>query len=290
VGYMGRQQDARWSYAERLSLRPSRVFQSLTTSPNGRLLVYLLAVQMGVQISAPYFTPYMLGQLELSYLSYVILSCAAYVAKIVCLPALGGLADRWGTTRLLWLSGLAIAPLPALWMVDDHFAYLFLLQVYSGGVWAGFDLAMLLLFFEAIPSQRRISVLTVFNFANASALVLGAILGGALLVVLGTHRETYLVIFLVSSLARGASLLLLVRLPQVQVAAKPIPTRPLALRPALGSMDRPILAGMDRAGGKPVLKDGPEELPCPAMVELAKRQEEDCWNAHAAPPLASSAR
>jgi hypothetical protein len=188
--------------------------RSLRVDADRQVLVYLLVAQAAVYISGPYFNPYMLGQLRLDYLGYMVLTCAAMAAKVVFLPALGRLAERWGASRLLWAGGLAVAPTPVLWLVSDRLAYLFALQVYSGMVWAAFELATLLLFFETIPTEKRMGVLTIFNLANAAAIACGSFLGAGILAAMGTNRQAYEVLFVVSALARGGALLLLVRLPR----------------------------------------------------------------------------
>ena len=45
--------------------------------------------------------------------------------------------------------------------------YLAGVQLLSGIVWAAYELAMMLMFFEAIPRQDRTSVLTFYNWGNA---------------------------------------------------------------------------------------------------------------------------
>lgn len=285
--YLNQQRDVHSAEGDCYSLQLRGLFRSFKQDANGSLLAYLLAAQVGVQISAPYFNPYMLGQLQMSYLQYMFLAATAYAAKIAFLPALGRLADRWGATQVLWTSGLLIAALPAMWLISDKLVYLFVLQVYSGAIWAGFDLAMLLLFFETISAEKRIAILTIFNLANATAIVLGSLLGGLILAILGPYREVYLVIFLVSSIVRGAALILLVRMPHVKVAAVPIPTRSLALRPALGSMDRPILAGMDRPREETPCKDTPGAIPSPMFLRSQDQLRESTLSAaeSASPPL-----
>ena len=210
--------------------------------PTGRLIIYLFAVQTAVQMSGPYFTPYMLRQLELSYASYVVLISTAYVAKIFTLPYCGQIAARFGANRLMWLGGAAIVPIAGLWNFSSDFVYLCVVQVLSGAAWGAFELAMLLLFFEAIPRERRVAVLTMYNVANALAYLVGSLLGGALLGYFGPVREAYLLLFLVSSVGRLAALGLLawvaVAKPQStgNLAESPIydtpePTRPRAIRP-----------------------------------------------------------
>ena len=58
------------------------------------LVVYLALVQGVVQISGPFFTPYMLKHLEMSYLGFAVLIATAFVAKIVALATWGKLASR----------------------------------------------------------------------------------------------------------------------------------------------------------------------------------------------------
>ena len=188
--------------------------RSLSVDADRHVLVYLLVAQAAVYVSGPYFNPYMLGQLRLNYLNYMVLTCAAMAAKVVFLPALGRVAERFGASRLLWIGGVAIAPMPVLWLVSDRFAYLLALQIYSGLGWAAFELATLLLFFETIPSEKRMGVLTIFNLANAAAIAIGSFLGAGILAAIGANRQAYLVLFLVSTLTRSAALLLLVRLPR----------------------------------------------------------------------------
>jgi MFS family permease len=193
--------------------KPWNDFLAITQSGNGRIILYVLAMQLGCQISGPYFTPYMLGHLKFSYINYVALICIAYLSRVAVASLWGRVVKKIGITQLLWLSGLAIVPLPALWDISDSFTYLAILQVYSGMVWAAYELANLLLIIESIPAAKKINILTIYNFANALAIVGGSIIGGYLLTVFGGGRHAYLMLFLVSTLARAAALLILVKMP-----------------------------------------------------------------------------
>jgi MFS family permease len=213
ANYLDSQSDVRLP-ARRSTPRPWRDFFAITTQGgNSRILLYILAAQLGCQISGPYFTPYMLGHLKLSYLGYVTLICIAYLARVAVAPVLARIIEKIGVRRMLWISGLGIVPLPALWDVSDSFTYLSILQVYSGAVWAAYELANLLLIIESIPAAKKINILTVYNFVNAMAIVGGSFIGGFLLTAFGGGRHAYLMLFLISTLARAAALLMLVKLP-----------------------------------------------------------------------------
>ncbi len=154
-------------------------------SGEGRVLVYLLTVQTAAQICGPYFTPYMLGPLGLSYAQYVALVATAFGAKVISLPAMGALAHRFGARRMLAWGGVAIIPLSSFWIVSDNFYYLMGVQLVAGLAWAAYELAMFLLFFETMPAEERTSLLTTYNLAHAAATATGSLVGGAILLHMG---------------------------------------------------------------------------------------------------------
>jgi MFS family permease len=225
-----------------VSLR--ELLRRVRSSADGRLLAYMLFVQAAVQVAGPFFTPYMLGQLSFSYAQYLLLIATSFAAKAASLPAIGLLAHRFGSQRILYLSGVGIVPLSALWIVSDSLGYLFVLQLLAGVIWGGYELATFLLLFEKIDESERTSILTVFNVANALALVGGAAVGAVLLSAQGLGAAGYHVLFGGSGALRIISLLLLARLGRVEGAAVQMATRPLGVRPNTGSVDAPIVASL----------------------------------------------
>jgi hypothetical protein len=191
----------------------AELLQRLRGSADGTLLLYFLAVQCAVQISGPYFNPYMLQHLHLSYLEYVVLIGASLAARVVSLPALGNIARRWGARRLLWIGGVGIAPMSAAWLLTDWYPMLVVLQLAVGVVWAAYELAMCLLFLEALRPEERTSVLTRYNFAHAFATATGSLAGSAALTMFGKTPTIYYALFAASSLARVAALFVLSRVP-----------------------------------------------------------------------------
>jgi len=218
---------------------------------HGRLLVYLLVLQLAVWIAAPFFTPYMLGTLGLSYAQFTSLTGIALAARIAALPRLGRFAHRRGTRRLLWLGALGVIPLPALWLVSDAFAWLLTLQVFAGVAWGAFELATLLSFFEHIPETRRTTVLSMYNLASALAIVGGSLIGTALLRSFDHAGGAFALVFLVSSSMRVLALFFLRRAPDVSTPDELMPLRTLAVRPSAGAIQRPVLAGLSDAETEP---------------------------------------
>jgi MFS family permease len=223
----------------------------------GRLVLYLLAVQAAVQISGPYFTPFMLAQERMSYLTYMMLIGVAFLGKAIALPMWGRVAHYSGARRLLWIGGMAIVPIAGLWVFIDYFdgwsrlAFIASIQLISGIVWAAYELAMLLMFFEAIPKSDRAGVLTLYNFGNAAALVLGSLVGAMFLQTLGESHSTYLALFGLSSLARLCTVPLLWRAPAKVVEVVQPAIRVISVRPDDGGRDAPILPSLSENSPAP---------------------------------------
>jgi MFS family permease len=218
----------------------------LMRGPGGRVLSYMLALQIAVQISGPFFAPYMLSGLNLTYAQFMMLIGAAYTGRVLSLPWIGRFARRFGPANLLWVGGAGIAPLTAMWMATDSFWILLAFQLFSGSMWACYEMATMLLTFETIPASERTGALTIFNLANAIAIVVGSTIGGTILGSMGATVEAYHVLFAVSLGARFLALPLVARVkapPRLRVRL--IPLRTVALRPSSGGFDRPVLPGIE---------------------------------------------
>ncbi|MEI7861944.1 MAG: MFS transporter [Planctomycetota bacterium] len=200
---------------------------ALVRSPSGTLVCYLWAVAFACQFTAPYFTPYMLRELDLSYEAYMLIVATSFLAKALALPSLGRLGAKLGPARLLGCAGLAIIPLSLLWIPSANIGYLMAVQVLAGTCWAGYELAMSLLFFAAVPPEERTGVVTAYNLGQAIATVAGAAAGGLLLRSLGEDQTAYFALFAVSSLLRLATIPLLLRFRAtgLQAVAKTPPAR-----------------------------------------------------------------
>jgi MFS family permease len=242
------------------------VFTKTSGGVGTPLILYLLAVQTAVQISGPYFTPYMLAHEKLSYISYMLLIGISFLGKVIALPLWGRVAHYAGARRLLWIGGTSIVPVAALWLATDLFApwhttlrihvaglvmacpisaemaYLCCIQLVSGIVWAAYELAMLLMFFEAIPRHDRASVLTFYNFGNAAAQMCGGLIGAAILQLGHETHAAYLAVFGISSLVRLCTVPLLYRTPDRQIEVVQPAIRVIAVRADEGPVERPILS------------------------------------------------
>ena len=74
-----------------------------------------------------------------------------FLAKAIALPWLGRLGSRIGSLGLLHVGGLSVIPLTSLWLVSADVWFLMGVQFVAGICWAAYELALALLFFDAVP-------------------------------------------------------------------------------------------------------------------------------------------
>ena len=217
------------------------VARHLRTGGHGPLLVFLFAFQLSVWIAAPFFTPYMLEQLELGYLDFTILTTSAFAARVLALPWIGNQLPKLGTKRVLSIAIAGITPLPALWLVSDAFWWLLGLQVLGGVAWAAFELATLLSFFERIPAHGQTSVLTVYNLANACAIAVGTLIGAAVLEPIADPVIGFIAVMALSTIVRCAVAPLLRGVQDIESPTRAPVLRTMSARPSSGALQRPVL-------------------------------------------------
>lgn len=216
------------------------LIRSIPRDAGGGLLGYMLALNLAVQISGPFFAPYMLGQLRMSYTEYMMIVGSTFLAKSFMLPVVGVLAKRFGAGRMLWIGAVSVIPLSALWVVSDSVAWLIAVNALSGVCWAFYDIPAFLLLFETIPASKRVGMLIRFNLLNFTAAALGALIGGGILDLMGEQQRAYFVLFVVSSALRLAALPIVARVHMPSFRMRVLWTRTLSVGPAGAAVDRPI--------------------------------------------------
>ncbi|EMI20378.1 major facilitator transporter [Rhodopirellula maiorica SM1] len=228
------------------TLLPNRHAESSIGISAIRLLGYLVFVQGMVQLSGPYFSPYMLEKLSLSYRDFVTLLALAFVSKIIALSYWGNFGRRYGAKRLLWIGGIGIVPIASLWILSSNFWWIAVIQIISGMIWAAYELGFFLLIFDAVPASRRTKMLTLYNFANCTSWCIGAAIGGGILAYFGATEKAYWMLFGISSLGRFLALGLLIGIQPGRRLMSRVRVRVLSVRPNGATLDSPVLPSLQR--------------------------------------------
>jgi MFS family permease len=215
-------------------------------SPEGlpvrRLLIFAATLQLSVYLASPYFGPFMLDELKLTYTQYMAGSVAVVLLKFASLPSWGRLVDRYGARAVFLLAAVLVALVPLPWLWTRGVAMVIVAQALSGLSWGGHELSQFSLLLESSPTRSRLYVFATMSILTGFAQLLGSLLGGWLLTAVDRR---FAVLFVVSAASRLAIALTAPQWIPTRLGAPGIGRRRLFLRllgfRASGGMEsRPI--------------------------------------------------
>lgn len=210
---LSRQSEAEAGLVEKIEPPSPKVARRYFADRRTRqLLLYMLGFFFSIFMTAPFIVPFMREQLKFEYWQITLIMCSMVGIKVLVLPWVGLFAKRYGPGRLLWLGAAGTAPIVGLWLVSSSFWYLFFLQILAASAWACWETATFLLVFDIIPAERRTPILTLYQLAQASALVLGSFFGALILEKVGTDFTGYTALFLTGTGVRIMTLFMLASL------------------------------------------------------------------------------
>ncbi len=168
----------------------------------GILILFLCFMNFSVFIAAPFFAAYMLYDLKLSYIEYTIILAAAVISKNISMPVWGKAVDKYGNRKVLTLAGYLMPLVSVLWLLSESVVYLVIIQIFSGFIWAGFELSTFSSFFDKLMPNKIPKYVSYSNALNGVALFIGAFLGGLIVKYNTFFWSKYHAVFLISALFR----------------------------------------------------------------------------------------
>lgn len=142
---------------------------------------FVSLINFGLAICGPFFSLYILKELRFSYAEFTILSASMIASQIITLQHWGGLSDRFGNKAILFVAAPLITLAPLLWIISDSFWWLLFVHLYSGFIWAGFNLSASNFLFDAVSPAKRARCAAYQSILNGTFMLVGSLLGSYLL-------------------------------------------------------------------------------------------------------------
>jgi len=174
------------------------------------------------------------------------------VAKVLVLPAWGGMIDRGGAQRTLARGAVLLALVPLPWVFVGNLWGALLCQSLSGFAWSGFEVGHFSLLLELGYRRMRPTVFAAQSVVTGSAQLVGGLLGSALIARLGDPRS----VFALSGGLRIAVVVLLIwLLPRSARSARRVHPqfRVAGFRAGTGMAQRPV----EESDARPETADPP---------------------------------
>jgi MFS family permease len=184
--------------------------------PIKKLVAFGAAFNFAFMLASPFFTVYMLKTLEISYEYFGIATAIATLAQIASSHYIGKLTDKYGDKPIAILGHLGTAIVPLVWLaVTKQSLWLIIpVQILSGIVWSAADISRFNLLLALADPRKRAMQVAEYNLYCSVPLIIAPILGGYL-----TENATWILagiplIFVMSSILRFLSTLLLFRIQE----------------------------------------------------------------------------
>lgn len=166
-------------------------------------LVTIIAItSFGAYVAVPFFTPYMLDKLGWDYNKYALSTAVVLASRFVFSPVWGHLCDRFGCRSIMLITTTGIAAVPLLWFVSDNFWVLCAAQVLSGLCWSGYELSWFNFMLDSTSRSNRAQFFSLQQVLSNLAMVLGSLVGGAIITLTDNTKYSYHYVFLVSAAMR----------------------------------------------------------------------------------------
>lgn len=167
-----------------------------------RLVAILAVIGFSIYVSVPFFAPYMLEKLGWSYSKFAICSALVLGGRFLFSPAWGKLCDEYGCRAMLLVSSFGISTVPLYWLLSDNFYFLCATQVVAGLFWSGYELSWFNFMMDSTTRGNRAQFFSLQQVAGNLMMVLGAVIGGLILIRTGATKDGYRFVFLASSALR----------------------------------------------------------------------------------------
>ncbi|MBT3464401.1 MFS transporter [archaeon] len=187
----------------------------------GLFVLYISMMYFGVFICSAYFTPYLLIDLGFNYSLFAIISSASMIAKFSSMHIWGELCDNYGTMKVLALTGYIMPFVPLLWVFSSNVPYLIIIQLISGFLWGGFDMASFNFMYDVTNRKTRAVSVAYYNILIGILSFLGSMIGWVVVYFNSLPISSYLLTFVFSFVIRlMASLFFIQKLKEVRKVEK----------------------------------------------------------------------
>lgn len=160
-----------------------------------------------LQVAGPFFNVYTVTGLGGNAAIVGLLTAVGSVSTLVGQLVFGRITDRKGDIYVQVLTGLLIPLAPLAWMIITRPEQAIFINLWSGVLWAGYNLANFNILLKITPDDHRPEATAIYQTLVTSSAIFGPLIGGALADAYG-----FKVVFAVSGIGRFLGTLLFVAL------------------------------------------------------------------------------
>ncbi len=211
----------------KISLNISEFLSSMKKTNFRHFMVFAIFFDFSVYLAAPFFTVYMISELQIGYYWFAIISAASMLAGMLSQKYWGKITDKYGDKNVMMICAALASLVPLVFVFSRSVPLLILADIFSGFAWAGLDLAIFNFLLDSSPPLKRPLFISNYQFFDGLAVAGGSMVGGALIYFFGTGFfwfSAIAVVFLLSFVLRAIfSAMLIPRIKEERIKRKTLP-------------------------------------------------------------------
>jgi MFS family permease len=188
----------------------------LNHSNFGKYTLYITTFRIGAAMAGAFIAMHMLENLGFNYLTFSIMQAASMISSFFFMKIWGRIIDQRGSTFVMAISGMMIPLIPFFWIYATSPVTVFLIQVFAGISWAGFNISTSTFTQDSLRDTETIKYMAYQKFLLGIGVFIGANFGA---VIVNIVPKTWMlspiqVLLVFSTIVRFASSLFF--LPQIK--------------------------------------------------------------------------
>jgi MFS family permease len=169
----------------------------------GRFSMYRTMLFFSRMIAIPFFTVYMLKNLQFSYLTFTLVTISGTLFYIIFTPLMGRFSDRYGNLKLMQLATILWIITPIFWMIfENPIALIFIPQLIGGIAMAADTIGTNNFIYDSVSPKHRGNCVSYLGLLNGIGIFLGSLVGGLIMKYNPSMFEPIMVVFFASALFR----------------------------------------------------------------------------------------
>jgi len=178
IWFLSRMTEPSYTPREEESFTLWMFLRRLPHSNFAKFVVFVGCLTASAQVVGCLFPLYWLRTLHYPYWwQYTACVTSLVVIQIPALLFWGRMADRYGNKRVLTVTSIAIALLPALWLLSTHVFLACFLQMWSGFFWSGFNQSVQNFMLDAVTPPKRARCNAYLSLITNFGLLVGGVSG-----------------------------------------------------------------------------------------------------------------
>lgn len=144
--------------------------------------IYLALFNAALMFASPFFTLYMLNELQFSYVTLMLVTLSSTLVYLLAMPLMGRFSGRYGNRHLLQIANIAFIFSPLPWiLIRDPWLLIIVPQLFAGVANAAFAIGVTNYTYDALPPRKRPLFVSYSNILVGVGTFVGALLGGLVL-------------------------------------------------------------------------------------------------------------